>query len=65
MNYMGRLNKDGLCRTVGTSDFSLALLAHPASYSVSIGFPFQSKVAGAEFKLDLYDLEWGRVANSC
>jgi len=50
MNYMGHLNKDGLCRTVGASDFSLALLAHPASYSVSTGFPFQSKVAGAEFK---------------
>jgi len=44
INYIGHLNKNDLCTSVGASDFSLAgniqtgSLAHPASYSVSTGF---------------------------
>jgi len=56
MNYIGHLNKNGLCTSVGASDFSLpgnvrtGSLAHPSSYSVSTGSPAQSKVSGADVK---------------
>jgi hypothetical protein len=56
MNYIGHLNKNDLCSSVGRSDFCLPgnvqtdSLGHPASYVVGTGFLSQSKVAGAEVK---------------